>query len=668
MLFASIFALTVTTWFGPAQVAFDAKIPGNPYDSRGNDVRVVFVAPDGDREERLAYFDAGRWKAWLTTTHPGHYRATLMRNGEPVAVPAAEVVVPDNARLPEGFVRVHGTRFVTDSGQPYFPLGHDLGWRYPDIPPLTELLHRMGAAGMNWARIWACAWDGKNPVLIRHNAYSPQAKDIWREQAPLGEFLPSALGQWDELVGAAEAAGIRFQFVLFHHGLFSTRADANWDEHPWNRANGGFLDRPQDFFTNETAREYSRRWLRYAIARWGHSPSILAWELFNEVEWTDAIQKDQNWPVVVAWHNEMAAYVRALDPYHHLVTTSSSTQHPELYAAMDYYQPHAYPREVFTAIAGSKPLPGKPWFYGEFGRGTSELNENERMVVRDGIWAGMLAGHAGAASYWFWERVVKLDLYSEFAHAARVLKISQLPAHPQARPVAIEIAGAKPAPLVVAPGRGRGASTRFHFELPGDATPECLAELSPLIGPLQAGEPAPRPIEFAFSAPAAGQATIVWAGLAGTGAGIRVLLDGKEAFHQAWPALPDLKASDVWRRQPAPPPIVLPYQAGPHTIAIEGLGPAWALLDHLSVTDLGRSIRAHAIGDGTLALVRVQADEGAVPAAVDLRVAGLADGPCKLNVMDLGTGTDREQSAAIAGGMLRGIELTARDTALVITR
>jgi hypothetical protein len=36
--------------------------------------------------------------------------------------------------------------------------------------------------------------------------------------------------------------------------------------------------------------------------------------------------------------------------------------------------------------------------------------------------------------------------------------------------------------------------------------------------------------------------------------------------------------------------------------------------------------------------------------------------------MDLDSGADRDQAAAIADGMLRGVELTARDTALVITR
>jgi hypothetical protein len=189
-----------------------------------------------------------------------------------------------------------------------------------------------------------------------------------------------------------------------------------------------------------------------------------------------------------------------------------------------------------------------------------------------------------------------------------------------------------------------------------------------MITPSQAGEQPPRPVEFAFTAPADGQASIVWAGLAGAGAGVRVLLDGKEAFHQAWPALPNFKGSDGRSRQPAPPPVVLSYQAGSHTIAIEGLGPAWAQLDHLSITDLGHTIRAHAIGDSEFALLRVQADEGAVPATVDLRVAGLADGPCRLNAMDLETGTEREQVSSIVGGLLRGVALTARDTALVITR
>eukprot|EP00825_Cyclidium_porcatum_P008462 TRINITY_DN14214_c0_g1_i1.p1 TRINITY_DN14214_c0_g1~~TRINITY_DN14214_c0_g1_i1.p1 ORF type:complete len:295 (+),score=7.31 TRINITY_DN14214_c0_g1_i1:313-1197(+) len=230
---ASVLAVAVATWFGPAQATFDAPTEGNPYDYRANDVRVVFTAADGRREERLAYYDEGHWSAWLTAGRPGAYRATLVRNGEPVAVPEQEVTILETARLRDGFVRVDGTRFVLDSGAAFFPLGYNLAWHNAGEPALPERLQRMGAAKLNWTRVWACSWDGKNPFFNRGQPH-PQP----------GKLQPEAMRQWDGIVAAAEASGVRLQFVLFHHGLFSTRNDANWAEHPWNRANGGFLDTP----------------------------------------------------------------------------------------------------------------------------------------------------------------------------------------------------------------------------------------------------------------------------------------------------------------------------------------------------------------------------------------------------------------------------------------
>lgn len=105
-----------------------------------------------------------------------------------------------------------------------------------------------------------------------------------------------------------------------------------------------------NFATDPTAKEYQKRWLRYAVARWGHSPAIMAWELFNEVEWVDAVQTDRDWPTVICWHAEMAAFLRELDPYHHLVTTSAAWEQPELYRAMDYFQPVILHRDVFNGI------------------------------------------------------------------------------------------------------------------------------------------------------------------------------------------------------------------------------------------------------------------------------------------------------------------------------
>ncbi len=656
-----LFAVTAATWFGPAQASFTAPVEGSAYDFRSNDVRVVFTAADGRREERLAYYDGGSWRAWLAAERPGSYRAELVRNGAPAGLPAQEVVLPESARLTDGFVRVAGERFVLDSGRPFFPLGHNLGWHYPDQPGIPEQLRAMGAARMNWSRVWACAWDGKNPFFVRGQPY-PSA----------GEMMPEVFSRWDAILAAAEAAGVRIQLVLFHHGLVSTRNDSNWAEHPWNRANGGFLDRPQQFFTDATAKEYQKRWLRHAVARWGHSPAVMPWELFNEVEWVDTAQIDRDWPTIVGWHAEMAAFIRELDPYRHLVTTSAAREHPELYRAMDFYQPHTYPRNVFVGIAGVRPHPGKPWFFGEFGRGTWEHNADEHLTVRDGLWASLLSGHAGAAQYWFWERVVQQRLEPEFTRAARALERARLPERREARPVAVEVRGAARAPLAVSPGQGWGRTERFRFELPGDATPEKLVEWAAFLNAHNGVNAAStrEPLEFGFTAPAPGEVEIVFTSLSGKGAGLRVWLDGAVVSQVAWPAAAQAVVAPTGghAHQPAPASLRIPVAAGRRVLRLESTGPDWVQLERVVFPGIGEAVRAHAIASEDFALVRLTADPAALGTTVDLRVAGLRDGAQRVWQLDLETGAETEMQVELVGGTLRGFALGAVDQALVFSR
>ncbi len=658
---ASFFAVAAATWFGPAQASFETPVEGSAHDFRVNDVRVVFTAADGQREERLAYYDRGCWRAWLTAQRAGTYRAELVRNGVPASLPAQEVVLPESARLAEGFVRVAGERFVLDSGRPFFPLGHNLGWHYPDQPGIPAQLRTMGAAGMNWTRIWACAWDGKNPFYGRGRPY-PAA----------GEMLPEVFVQWDAIIAAAEQAGVRLQLVLFHHGLVSTRNDSNWAEHAWNRANGGFLDRPQQFFTDPTAKEYQKRWLRHAIARWGHSPAVMAWELFNEVEWVDTVQIDRDWPTIVGWHAEMAAFIRELDPYRHLVTTSAAGDRPELYRAMDFSQPHTYPRDVFVGIAGTRPHPGKPWFFGEFGRGTWELNADEHLVVRDGLWAGILSGHAGAAQYWFWERVTKLGLEPEFARAARVLALADFAAWPDRTPRAVVVSGAAAAPLVLAPGRGWGATTRHRFVLPADATPENLLQWSSYLQAPAAENAALAggPLEFDFALAAAGEVEIRFASLSAKGGGVRVSIDGVMAQDAVWPAaVAAVEAPTGGRRhQPAPAPLRIPVAPGHHVLRLEGAGADWVQIDRVVVPELGCAVRAWAIGGAERALLRVSAATAAVGQRVTISGVGLADGEYRLHVVDLETGAEQQQGVVVADGALLDLAVSSPDAALILGR
>ena len=139
-------------------------------------------------------------------------------------------------------------------------------------------------------------WDGKNLD--------------WPKPGAFGQLSLSVAQKWDGIVAAAEQSGICFQMTLQHHGQYSSSVDPQWSGNPYNTANGGFLSNATQFFTNATAKALTKRKLRYAVARWGYSPAVMAWELFNEVQFTDAAQVGQ-WSIIGAWHDEMAQFIRS---------------------------------------------------------------------------------------------------------------------------------------------------------------------------------------------------------------------------------------------------------------------------------------------------------------------------------------------------------------------
>ena len=118
------------------------------------------------------------------------------------------------------------------------------------------------------------------------------------------------------------------------------------------------------------------------MARYGAYRDILAWELFNETQFIgsareESVHAPQVRDDLVAWHAEMAAYLRSLDPYDHLITTSSDidTSAAAIWADpnIDLVQVHDYGPlsgrdERFRGYAEDlNATYGKPVIIGEFG-------------------------------------------------------------------------------------------------------------------------------------------------------------------------------------------------------------------------------------------------------------------------------------------------------------
>lgn len=657
MLAAALYTLLSTqiqqtaTWFGPAFATFRVEFGGNPYDPEVNDVRVRFVGPKGEKVERLAYYDGdGAWKAVLVAPAAGKYKAILLRNGEEANEPAAEGTLDVSQPVKMGFIKVDPVaknRFRRDTGQPYYPNGFDLGWQDNSLPDLTEQLAKMGQAKVNWTRIWACSWDGKNP-------WWPNDK----QTVEPGELWQPALQRWDKLVSASEKSGVSFQFVLFHHGEFASKTDPNWPENPWNTKNGGFLKNSADFFTDPEAKRRSKLWLRYAVARYGASPNVMAWELFNEVQWVDAVAQNR-WADISAWHKEMAAYLRSIDPYHHLVTTSSVMEPASLWADMDYVQPHTYPANIVASVSGEQMPKDRPGFFGEFGP-SGDATAPAHRVVRDGIYGGMLANHAGPGMYWYWDNVEKQNLYPDFFAAGKVIEASDIALHPNARRLDLGIETAGSADLVFAPGGGWSPLKKAKLSFPAD-----------ISGPAASGVPEyfqgkghrdlfAEPLSISFTAAKPGSLRLNIRTVAQAGADIKISVNGKQVAEKSFPAADKNYPGEV---------IEAPFPAGPVTVSIANDGADWVQVQSISMANSGPELAAIGLGETDWAVVRLAHVSG-VKGPVTGSITGLSLAPAIYEVItvDATTGETKSETKTINDFRLTDWVFPSADTVLIFKR
>lgn len=629
-------------WYGPAVVSFDLKVEGSPFDALANDVRVEFESPR-KKETRLAFFDGKTWKAVLLSRTPGTFQPTVLLNGDRKQKLATPVVLDDGG--PRRFVRVDASRrrFVTADGKPFWPMGHNLGWQNANqVPNLIDQIGEMGRNGLNWARIWACHWDGKNPYWL----------DDKTPENPRDMF-PSVLDRWESIVKATDKAGVFFQFVLFHHGPYSSRTDSNWAQHPWNAKNGGFLPKPDDFFTDPEAIRRAKNWLRYAIARWGHESSIMAWELFNEVEWVDAIVNGTP-EKVEKWHQDMADYIRSLDPYHHLVTTSSHMDLP-IYKAMDYYQPHGYPPDVGALVLGTKPTTDKPLFFGEVGvGGRGRGREGEPLVVRDALWSGLMAGHAGSAQYWYWDRVLQYRMYPEFQRFTSFLKANKLAEGDSFAPQPLTFQSRQAGAVSFAPGRGWDSTAKYDFNMPEDAANGALGQVSGFVQGSGHRDMVKEPIKFRFSAAKPGKFTLTIGTIARQGATVLMDLDGVN------------KIREVFGSQDQDTPVgrsfSMDFPAGTHTVSIFNDGPDWYTVDRIQIDRIGQAVGGAGSLSGNRVLIRLRRSAADVPEEA-FQIKGLPSGwsSATLVELDLDTGATARRSVALKSGVLADGHLKAKD-------
>jgi hypothetical protein len=560
------------------------SVPGDPFDYEKVNVQVTIRKPGGGTVEVPAFFDGDKtWRARYTPTIPGEYTVQTVRLNHEIA--HEEELQPKSWTVrgqPEsGFVHIDRgdhTRFVFDDGARYFPIGHNQAWhstKYPDIP---EMFTKMHTAGENWSRVWMDHWDGKNLDWTTDGKSKP------------GEIDLTVAKRWDTIVQAAEKNNIYFQMVLQHHGQYSSTVDSNWKDNPYNSKNGGFLANAASFFTDLTARTLTRRKLYYILARWGYSPNILAFELFNEVQYTDAM-REKRFDDVALWHKEMALFLKQYDLNRHLITTSSATAVPidsPLWDAVDFVQIHTYPTDVLSALSGEVPTgakrPARPIFIGEFG--PSDLNDPTGVALHEGLWASLMRYASGAAQYWDWESVDRQDLYPQFKAATAYLAASGLAQHAGLVDVTLPIDSSSRADVRFAPGGGFEAAKQFDFVVGSNGVPSGMDRFPAYFQGTNHHDMMPQPLTLQVSYAQPGTFTARIAQVAAQGAHLKVSVDGK-TVERDYPA----KEKD-YAPEGDEQAIRIDVPQGAHTVTIANTGKDWVRFRQFALSNYGPALAA----------------------------------------------------------------------------
>jgi hypothetical protein len=309
---------------------------------------------------------------------------------------------------------------------------------------------------------------------------------------------------------------------------------------------------------------------------------VLAWELFNEVHWVDAYRIQHNEAAVAAWHDEMAAYVRSIDVYHHLVTTSTDNIASPIYRSMDYYQPHLYTTTMLAAVRRFNLAPereDRPIFYGEVGNDHMRVTDEQKAAAVEHVplaWASIMGEGQLPAQIWEGDKLFARERLAELGAVARFLRATKLAERDGLKPFTARVDSSDVIPLAVSGGETWRKRDLLHLAVAMDGRQPAEYGIIPRYLVAEANhrkEGFPDCVQFEVELPRATSGELRIAGAGPKGAGVSAIVDGNVVGTRTWKALPKSKKEDGDRAS-ADRAATLPLSIAPgkHTIEIRNTG------------------------------------------------------------------------------------------------
>jgi hypothetical protein len=425
------------------QVIMLKGIWNSPYRAEEIKLDLRLKSPSGKPVVVPAYFERGRsgapsvWQSKFTPVETGDYRGNFeLTNGGQV-LRSAEILFTVAPSQKKGFLEPRDDwTFRFSNGEPFRGLGENICWESRDqddskfFRELHEnprfnydyLLGTLAAHRGNFFRTWMCPWN--LPLEWRRPANNSRYREVD------DGYNDSAALRLDHLLELA--AGLDL-YVMLALNTASDFMGGDWEKSSYHVKNGGPATNSIQFFTDPQAGQQYKDRLRYLVARWGWSPNLGAWEFFNEIDnWMYSQTPRVPDAIVTAWHAEMSAYLKSIDPYRHLITTSVSHRDVAgLYsvATMDFNQRHFYGQtaKFSEAIRQQIRQAGKPFVIGEFSyewdwsKNFDTFAERMDADFRKGLWSGLFSPTPILPMSWWWEYFDQRGQTKVFAQVRKLM-------------------------------------------------------------------------------------------------------------------------------------------------------------------------------------------------------------------------------------------------------
>lgn len=447
--------------------------------------------------------------------------------------------------------------------------------------------------------------------------------------------------------------------------------------------------------------KYYKAKLRYLVARYSAYRNVFSWEFWNEVNITEDYPAD----VVQAWHQRMGDYLRGIDPYHHMVTTSQANsmgnRSLDLLPELDYVQTHTYNA---PDVAGSvlyqqtrKSEWGKPHIVAEIGADASGPRTNEDpegLQIHDPLWMSVATGCSGTAMPWWWDSLIApKKLYPLFGAVARFVKGIDWPGEDFRRSdVAIGYVTPPKTPewrdLVLESGPvewSDGDSNRPHIASVRGGVPDGDLPLPGIQHGLRNHRLWHNPVLFKVNLARKTEFDVLVGDVSGYGgATLQISVDGDVVRTRDFPAPDDASKGGSISKYAGSYAVFVP--AGEHTIAVENIGKDWFMAGYRFVNLIRRSgppLQAWALTGNNTALLwarpegrtwrNVIVEKKQIP-PTPLSVAtfgGLSAGDWKMQVWDTWTGIPgpaRLIHVGISGKVRLTLPTVSKDIAVRLDR